>query len=374
MTIMQETGVQPTPAPEPGQNWYQRVFDMRRPWVWLAYLPLYGTTWLNHTPSTFDFLVSIAGLFIFLGLYLYAARCSGRAVILPAVLTMVLALAMIPFGANWTVLAVYACSAAAELRPARDGVRLVAAFIAVSVGATILEGLPWYVVGMMALFPAMVVYSKMAGMALGEKHGALLKAQEEVRLLAQEAERERIARDLHDLLGRTLTLIALKSDLAVRLIGSDPQAAEREMREAGEAARGGLAEVRATVAGMSEAGLAREIEASRAALATAGVTCEISGEDLAIPAANGAVLAMALREAVTNVIRHAAATRCHIALAEDADGVRLTVGDDGQGGRFAEGSGLRGMRARLSAAGGRLRVNAGRTGTEVTAAIPTAAA
>ena len=64
---------------------------------------------------------------------------------------------------------------------------------------------------------------------------------------------------------------------------------------------------------MSEAGFAREIEASRAALTTAGVACEITGENLAIPAANGAVLAMALREAVTNVIRHAAATRCHIA-------------------------------------------------------------
>ena len=222
------------------QSWYKRVFDVRRPWVWLAYLPLYGMTWLYHTPSTFDFVVSVAGLFIFLMLYFYAARCSGRAVILPAVLTLLLALAMIPFGGNWTVLAVYACSAAAELRPARDGVRLVVAFIAVSMAATILQGMPWYVVAMIALFEAMVVYSKMAGMALGEKHGALLKAQEEVRLLAQEAERERIARDLHDLLGRTLTLIALKSDLAVRLIASDPQAAEREMREAGEAARGGL--------------------------------------------------------------------------------------------------------------------------------------
>lgn len=128
------------------------------------------------------------------------------------------------------------------------------------------------------------------------------------------------------------------------------------------------------VAGKSEAGFAREIEASRAALATAGVACEITGENLAIPAANGAVLAMALREAVTNVIRHAAATHCHIVLEQDADGVRLTVSDDGQGGRFAEGSGLRGMRARLLAAGGRLRVQAGKGGTEVMAAVPAVAA
>lgn len=366
--------MQPTAAPPPHQRWYQRVFDVRRPWIWLAYLPLFGVTWLYHAPGTLDLIVSVAGLALFLALYVYAARCSGRAVILPAVLILLLALALAPFGGNWTVLAVYACATAADLRPMRDGLKLVAVFIAVSVVALIVQGVPWYAVAMIALFEAMVVYSKMAGLALGEKHGALLKAQEEVRLLAQEAERERIARDLHDLLGRTLTLIALKSDLAVRLIRSDPQAAEREMREAGEAARGGLAEVRATVSGMSHAGLGREIEASRAALATAGIVCEITGEDLAIPAVNGAVLAMALREAVTNVIRHAAATRCHILLEQDVDGVRVTVSDNGQGGRFDEGSGLRGMRARLAAAGGRLRVQAGKGGTEVMAAVPPAAA
>jgi two-component system, NarL family, sensor histidine kinase DesK len=368
------TSMQPNSVWPPNQAWYQRAFDVRRPWVWLAYLPLFGVTWLYHSPTMLDLIVSGAGLCVFLALYVYAARCTGRGVILPAVAILLLALAMIPFGGNWTVLAVYACATAAELRPTRDALKLVGAFICTSVVAMIVLGLPWYAVAMIGLFEAMVVYSKMAGLALGEKHGALLKAQEEVRLLAQEAERERIARDLHDLLGRTLTLIALKSDLAARLIAADPQAAEREMRETGEAARGGLAEVRATVAGMNNAALGREIEASRAALATGGVACEITGEDLAVPATNSAVLAMALREAVTNVIRHAAATRCHILLEQDSEAVRLTVSDNGQGGRFDEGSGLRGMRARLSAAGGRLRVQTGKGGTDVIAAIPAAAA
>lgn len=356
------------------QRWYHQLIDVRRPWLWLAYLPLFGMTWFYHPPPLRDLAVSVAGLCVFLALYIYGARCSGRAVILPAILIFLLALALIPFGGNWSVLSVYACAVAAELRPARDAVRIVATFITISVAALILQGAPWYAVAMAALFQTMVVYSKMAGTALGDKHRALLKAQEEVRLLAQEAERERIARDLHDLLGRTLTLIALKSDLAARLIASDPQGAAREMREAGEAARGGLTEVRATVDGISTAGLGREIEASRAALATAGLDCAVKGEDIAIPAANGAVLAMALREAVTNVIRHAGATHCDIVLAQDDHDVRLTVSDNGQGGRFDEGSGLRGMRARLSAAGGSLQVRAGSGGTEVTAAIPVAAA
>jgi two-component system sensor histidine kinase DesK len=363
-----------TPPSPPRPRWYQHLVDVRQPWIWLAYLPLFGATWLGAAPSRLDIIASAAGLLIFLALYVYALRDPARGVTLPAMLIMLVAFAMIPFGGNWTVLAVYACATAAELRPARAGVRLVAGLMLVSVVAMIAVGLPWYVVAMVALFEAMVVYGKMSGLALGEKHGALLKAQEEVRVLAQEAERERIARDLHDLLGRTLTLIALKSDLAARLARSDPDASAREIREVAEAARGGLAEVRAAVSGMSHAGLGREIEASRTALATAGIACDITGEDLAIPSANGAVLAMALREAITNVIRHAAATRCNIAITEAGDSIELAVADNGQGGDFREGAGLRGMRARLSAAGGRLRIRASGEGTEVSAAVPAAAA
>ena len=121
---------------------------------------------------------------------------------------------------------------------------------------------------------------------------------------------------------------------------------------------------------MTSAGLARELEASREALAAAGIACEIEGDRLAVPAETGAVLAMALREGVTNVIRHAGARSCRIALEQDDGDVKLLISDDGQGGRFREGAGLRGMRDRLAAAGGRLRIQAGRTGTSLAAAIP----
>lgn len=365
------------PSALPGvgsQPWYLRLIDVRGPWIWLAYLPLFGIPWLGNPPSPRDFAASGAGLVMFLAVYFYAARRSGRRLIIASILMMLLAIGMIPFGGNWAVLAVYACAAAAELRPAGHAARVVTGLMLVSVIAVIAAGLPWYVAVMVPLFEAMVVYGKMAGLALGEKHGALLRTQEEVRLLAREAERERIARDLHDLLGRTLTLIALKSDLALRLADSNPVAASREIRELGKAARGGLAEVRAAVDGMNPPGLQREIEASRTALNTAGVGCSVIGEELAIPAPDSAVLAMALREAVTNVIRHASATTCTIALQHDGTAVELIVSDDGRGEYFREGSGLRGMRARLSAAGGRLRVDALGNGTRVSAALPAPAA
>jgi two-component system sensor histidine kinase DesK len=145
------------------------------------------------------------------------------------------------------------------------------------------------------------------------------------------------------------------------------------MKDVAEAARGGLSDVRAALAGMNKAGLARELEASRTALEAAQIRCEVTGEDLAEGAANGAVLAMALREAVTNVIRHAGAAHCRILLEREAGSVRLTVVDDGQGGRFREGAGLRGMRARLGAAGGWLNIDADGSGTRIAAAIPASA-
>lgn len=358
-----------TPRIDSGR-WYQRLVDVRGPWIWLVYLPLFGVPWIGNPPSASDLLASGTGLVLFLAVYIYAARVSGPRVILPSALMMALAIALTPFGGNWPVLAIYACATAAELRPARYAVRLVAGLMLVSVVAVIAAGLPWYLVVMVPLFEASVVYGKMAGFALGEKHGALLRAQEEVRLLAREAERERIARDLHDLLGRTLTLIALKSDLAARFADTDTQAAKREICEVAQAAREGLAEVRAAVADMNHTGLVRELGASRDALTTAGVTCTVLGEELAMAVSNGGVLAMALREAVTNVIRHAAATCCTVALRENGTEVELTISDDGRGEHFSEGSGLKGMRARLSAAGGRLRVEALVKGTQVTAVVP----
>jgi two-component system sensor histidine kinase DesK len=362
-----------TSATDREAPWFKRLIDVRRPWLWLAYLPLFGATWIGRPPNALELVVSALGVLTFLALYIYASRLRGRALIAPSILVLLLAFAMIPFRGNWTVLAIYATAIAAELRPAREGWRLVFAVTAASVAVALLTGMVWYFVIMFGVFEIMVAIGKISGMNLGEKHADLLLAQEEVRRLSREAERERIARDLHDLLGRTLTLIALKADLAVKLSARDPAAAEREMKDIADAARGGLSDVRAAVAGMNDAGLARELEASRSALRAAQIGCEIVGEDLAERAANGAVLAMALREAVTNVIRHAGATQCTIVLGEEDGGVSVTVIDDGQGGRFREGAGLAGMRARLAAAGGRLSIHVDGSGTRIAAAIPATA-
>ena len=194
---------------------------------------------------------------------------------------------------------------------------------------------------------------------------------DEIRRLAASAERERIGRDLHDLLGHTLSLVALKSELAARLAARDVESAAREMREVERVARAALAEVRAAVSGLRAPKLMAELAAARLLLETAGIHVDNRIVATNLPEALDAALAMVLRESATNILRHAQATRVVIHLEQDAARVRLCIGDDGRGAIAREGNGLAGMRERLTALGGTLTIDApaGR-GTRLRAELP----
>lgn len=203
------------------------------------------------------------------------------------------------------------------------------------------------------------------------KHAALKLSHDEVRRLASLAERERIGRDLHDLLGHTLSLVALKSELAGKLVERDPQAAVRELAEVARVAREALGQVRSAVTGIRAAGVASELASARLLLESDGVVFRYEVASLAIPAEVETVLAMTLREAVTNIQRHARARNARARLRADGGEAVLSIEDDGRGGAIAPGNGLRGMRERLEALGGRLRVDSapGR-GTQLQAHVP----
>ena len=183
----------------------------------------------------------------------------------------------------------------------------------------------------------------------------LEQANREIEHLTQVAERERIARDLHDLLGHTLTVIVLKSDIANRLFTAQPEVAHREIAEVETAARKALAEVREAVTGYRGEGLQVEVSRARHALTSAGVQLTTDIEYFVLPPAIANTLSLVLREAVTNVIRHSGATTCYLELHRDGDRLTLKIEDNGSGKLSAEGNGLRGMRERLAAAGGTLQ-------------------
>lgn len=171
------------------------------------------------------------------------------------------------------------------------------------------------------------------------------------RELAAAAEREEIGRDVHDLLGHSLTVLTLKAEVAHRLVRRSPEAAEREMAEIVELSRAALADVRATVTRLRAPDLAGQMEASRAAFAAADVAAVFSGRAADVPLPQRELLAWALREATTNVLRHAGAARVSVELAPG----RVRVEDDGAGtaGR-PPGNGLTGLRERVEATGGAL--------------------
>jgi two-component system sensor histidine kinase DesK len=184
----------------------------------------------------------------------------------------------------------------------------------------------------------------------------LRRANDEIEHLAKVAERERIARDMHDVLGHTLSLITLKSELARKLVDRDPAQAKQEMQDVETASRAALADVREAIRGYRSDGIFAELARARAALETAGVTVECETDAVPLSPAQESVLALAIREAVTNVVRHADAHRCNVSLKRNEALCTLEIADDGCGAAGPEGNGLRGMRERLEALGGSLRL------------------
>jgi two-component system, NarL family, sensor histidine kinase DesK len=311
------------------------------------------------------------GLLLFLILYfaLYWV-CDWKMVAL-ALGVMLLGVAYLPFNGGASCFFIYAASFLAFEEKASTSFRYITAVAAVLTLELYLLHSPhvaWFVdVGLLVIISTLNVYFSQHGRAQKK----LLRAQEEIEHLAKIAERERIARDLHDVLGHTLSVIVLKSELASKLVERDPARAKTEMADVEQTARTALAEVRLAIGGYRSNGLTAELAQARATLETAGITVECDQTPVQLPATQESVLSLAVREAVTNVVRHAHAARCRLEL-KTLEGVcRLSIHDDGLGGFQPEGNGLTGMRERVEALGGTLkRETSGGTRLQITLPLP----
>ncbi|KAA9378615.1 hypothetical protein F5972_16570 [Microbispora cellulosiformans] len=216
---------------------------------------------------------------------------------------------------------------------------------------------------------------------MGQIIGELARTREQLAAAAVSAERLRFSRDLHDLLGHTLSMVVVKAEAVRRLAPRDVAAAVRHAEDIEAIGRQALTEVREAVTGYRDASLAYELDTARAALAAAGIDCEVRESGPALPREADVLLSWVVREGVTNVVRHSGARRCVITLRRDRDPVLVEVSDDGApatdsaGGEAGEvreqdGSGLRGLRERLAAAGGRLRATRLPRGFVLAAEIP----
>ena len=339
------------------------------PYLWLVYVVFFFIDPLVRGTSPREWVVMALAIALFLYLYFRCYWEKGRGLLAVIASLVLLGAVLLPWSSGASVFYIYAAASVGFLGPSRAGVRWLLLIVAVLlVEALSLRASPWGVVPGVA-FSLIIGAANIHFGEVSRNQRKLQLAHEEVERLAKLAERERIARDLHDLLGHTLSVIALKAELAGRLLARDPAAAAAEIADVQRVSRQALVEVRRAVEGYRERGLAAEVTGAQQALRACGVSLVVHVEPVRLPAAMEGVLALALREAVTNVIRHSSAGNCRIAL-ERLDGeVQLDVSDDGCGGLASEGVGLSGMRERAALLGGRLE-RLGEGGTTVRMILP----
>ncbi len=344
------------------------------PYLWLPFLTFF---FLNYTDKPFGALrwtiYAIAGIaFIILYFRAYYAMHHGSNRELGWIIAAITLLGcgfMWPNG-NGLAFFIYAAAQCGGLGSVKKGLLallLVVAACVISAAAIRLN------IELLVYILFIVVILGLANLYFGEmnrKNRALKLSQEEIRKLAAGAERERIGRDLHDLLGHTLTLITVKAELAAKLAERDLAGAAREIRDVERISREALAQVREAVGGYRSSGLTGELANARVALTAANVKLAEKVEPPNLSPAQDSALAMVLREAVTNVVRHSGAQHCRIRLENHNDQLRLLIEDDGRGGKVREGNGLRGMRERLQALSGQLEIASDQAGTRLAILLP----
>lgn len=338
-------------------------------YAWLIYAVPFVYFAVAAPFDTFARTVQIVSFLVFLPLYFYSYFVRS-----PRILWIVAAHDLIAVvNSQWNPSAatffIYGSAAIANGFTTRSAVVVLAAQIVLGALASFLLGAEWWFYMASIVISALIGSLTIQARAKEAGDARLRMAQDEVERLAKLAERERIARDLHDLLGHTLSVVVLKSELAQKLMSRDPARAMQEIAEVERISRQGLADVREAITGYRSSGLAAEIEHVRETLNAAGIETTIEARPVKLAPAQETALSLALREAATNVIRHAAARKCHIRCYAQDGSALMEVQDDGKGGEAPFGNGLTGMRERIQSLGGALQRESER-GTRLLISLP----
>lgn len=353
-------------TPEGAPAWARAVLGFTFPGVFLVYLAQTAVGIGTHTD----------GIATVIGLVLLAAFCVSYLVALTewngpirggfsrrawmlfgAMIVLTIAVAPLAHEDVW-VMYVFICALAVGMFRAWGllvvvGSTLTAMFLPPAIPAWD-AGIQWSP----AFTIPLISFALYAFFAVIRANSELTEARGEIARLAAEGERSRIARDLHDLLGHSLTSITVKAGLARRLSEHDPRGAAREIAEVESLAREALGDVRSAVGGYREVTLAGELATGREVLRAAGIDAQFPGAVDVVDAAHRDLFGWVVREGLTNVVRHARATHCGVVLGPAS----ITVTDDGIGGDPVSGNGLSGLRDRVETAGGTLTVGPGDAG------------
>jgi two-component system, NarL family, sensor histidine kinase DesK len=311
----------------------------------------------------------------FVILYFLVAELAGRRQMVGFVLFFLVVFLYYPLNQQAYVIFVYPFAVLCLfLNRLRTVLLVLIAMMAVVVAETRFLGRTLATAESVLLYCAIFGLSNFAFAQQDRTNSLLEHANSEIERLSKERERERIARDLHDLLGHTLTVITVKLDLARRLLSHDSDRARNEIVEAEQTARNALAEVREAVSGFRAEGLEAEISRARRSLLSVDVKLTTTLAPVNLSSSQVNVLCLALREAVTNIVRHAHATVCRVTLLERDRTIHFNIEDNGLGGLIREGNGLRGMRERVQSMAGEVKLTgSANEGTNLEITLPLAA-
>jgi two-component system, NarL family, sensor histidine kinase DesK len=354
--------------------WRELLRDKDHGWsplLWVVYLGFFFMDPVMSHASLRIWLLDLLGAAVFLALYLGLFFLKNPLALGHVAAMVVLGIVFQPINGGACTFFIYA----AAMLPFCVETQTAAVVGLATIGAIgALDGLLLHVGAWQmfytALFPMIIGAGNTFFAERNRMNRRLRKANEEIEHLAKVAERERIARDLHDVLGHTLSVITLKSELAGKLIDRDPERAGQEIREVEQISRQALSDVRDAIRGYRSKGLAAELAQAKSTLETAGVAVQCdAATTVKLPAVEESVLSLAVREGVTNVVRHAKATMCRLRLEQQNGSCRLEIHDDGCGAGNGEGNGLRGMRERVEMLGGTLERKSD-AGTTLTITLP----
>lgn len=255
---------------------------------------------------------------------------------------------------------VFAFIAAGVCLPVRQAVWAFGVLVVLQLGLSLVRLTPVPVFANLLFNSVLVGALGVGARIFWQSYAQLIAAREQLAHLAVTEERLRFARDLHDILGQSLSVLVLKSELVSKQLPADADENLRgEVRDIAHVARKSLNDVREAVSGYRRPTLQGEITNARSALRAAGIGLLVQDTVGSLPAEQDGVLAWCLREAVTNVVKHSGARKCEVHLSTEDGLAELEVVDDGRGAASLEGgSGLAGMRERVELVGGALRLGA----------------
>jgi two-component system, NarL family, sensor histidine kinase DesK len=305
--------------------------------VWAVFIVVPVVTAVTNTGPPVEHLLAIGGAVLFTGVYVWLVltwfeeESRWRPSVLAGVLLALAITLTIADRPGWGFLFTYVAACAGLVVPSRWGMPAVIGCAALAAVCTIIVGGGGGTAGGFAASTVGVGLLLVLMRDLRMRNHELTEARAELALSAVAAERERFARDLHDLLGHSLSVIALKAELAGRLLPDRPDQAASEVADVEQVARQALKEVRQAVSGYRQPTLEGELEGARVALSAAGIDADFQRASVALDPEVEAVLAWTVREGATNVIRHSGARHCQVRVSASLADAAVEVLDDGGG-------------------------------------------